>query len=97
MTVNVKLKLRGINKIMTSPAVTSLVAREAQKIQQAAGPEFEVNVVPHRYTARAYIRPKSDKGRRQEARDKVLTGRWAMPAVEFVDAESMVGAFLRNG
>ena len=69
----VRLNLRGLNALMTSPPVTAEVVRRAQAIQRAAGPEFEVNVVPHRYTARAYVRAKSAKGRRQEARDKVLT------------------------
>ena len=69
----VTLNLRGLNEIMTSPAVTAEVVRRAQAIQRAAGPEFEVNVVPHPHTARAYVRAKSAKGRRQEARDKVLT------------------------
>ncbi|HWU28028.1 MAG TPA: hypothetical protein VN041_02920 [Microbacterium sp.] len=71
--VRVQLKLRGINHVMTSPGAVAAVVAAANSIQREAGPEFEVNVVPHRYTARAFVRAKSAKGRRQEARDKVLT------------------------
>lgn len=71
--VRVQLKLKGLNALMTSPAATSEVVRAAQKIQRAAGPDFEINVVPHRYTARAYVRAANARGMRAEARDKVLT------------------------
>lgn len=71
--VNVRLKLRGLNALMTSREVTAEVVKAANKIQRAAGDDFEVNIVPHRYTARAYIRPKNARGARAEARDKVLT------------------------
>lgn len=71
--VNVRLKLRGLNAVMTSREVTAEVVKAAQKIQRAAGDDFEVNVVPHRYTARAYVRPKNARGAREEARNKVLT------------------------
>jgi len=71
--VTVKLNLRGINEVMTSPEATSAVVRRAQMIKSAAGENFEVNVVPHRYTARAFIRPANSEGAKQEARDKRLT------------------------
>ena len=69
----IKLNLREINKLMTSREATAEVVRAAQRIQRAAGDEFEVNVVPHKWTARAYVRAKDAKGMRAEARDKVLT------------------------
>ena len=72
-TVRVQLKLRGLNALMTSPPVVSEVARRAQAIQRAAGEDFEVNVVPHKWTARAFIRAKNARGAREEARNKVLT------------------------
>lgn len=71
--VNVRLKLKGLNALMTSPPVVSEVVRRAQKIRDAAGDDFEMNVVPHRYTARAYVRAANFEGAKREARDKVLT------------------------
>ena len=72
-TVRVQLKLRGLNALMISPPVVSEVARRAHAIQRAAGEDFEVNVVPHKWTARAFIRAKNARGAREEARNKVLT------------------------
>lgn len=71
--VRVQLKLRGINELMTSRPVTAMVVREAQRMAAAAGPNFEYDVVPHRWTARAYVRPANAAGRAEEARDKRLT------------------------
>lgn len=70
--VNVRLNLRGLNRLMTSPGVTAAVVRRAQAIQAAAGDNFEANIVPHKYTARAYIRAKNYEGAVQEAREKRL-------------------------
>lgn len=70
---DLKLSLPAINALMTSPAATAEVVRAANRIQRAAGDDFEVNVVPHKWTARAYVRPKNARGMRAEARDKVLT------------------------
>lgn len=72
MTVRVKLKIRGINELMRSPGVTAEVARQAKRMAEDAGPDFEFDVVPHRYTARAFIRPANEAGRRQQADDAVL-------------------------
>lgn len=69
----VKLNLRGLNALMTSREVTAEVVKRAQAIQRAAGPNFEVNVVPHKFTARAFIRPANVEGAKEEARDKRLT------------------------
>ncbi|MCE0510848.1 hypothetical protein LVJ59_17505 [Microbacterium sp. KKR3/1] len=71
--VRVQLKLRGLNALMTSREATAAVVRSAKKIQAAAGEDFEVDVVPHRWTARAYVRAKNARGMREEARNKVLT------------------------
>lgn len=70
--VTVRLKLRGLNQLMTSSGATAAVVRRAQAMQKAAGENFEVNIVPHKYTARAFIRPKNYEGRVQEAREKRL-------------------------
>lgn len=70
--VKVKLKLRGINAVMTSPGVTAAVAREARRMAEQAGSNFEYNVSPHRYTARAYVRPANTEGRKEQADNAVL-------------------------
>lgn len=73
MTVRVKLNLRGVNTLMTSAPVQSMVAQRAARIARAAGPNFEYVVNPHKYTARAYVRPANAEGAKEEARDKTLT------------------------
>lgn len=71
-SVSVKLNLRGINAVMTSRAVSAVVARKAKQMQEIAGPDFEANIVPHRYTARAYIRAANYEGAKRQASEKVL-------------------------
>ena len=70
--VTVKLKLRGVNAVMTSRPVVSDIAARAQRIARAAGDGFEAVVIPHKWTARAYVRTNSANGRAREAREKVL-------------------------
>lgn len=72
--VRVKLRLKRINQLMRSQPVQSEVARRAQRIRRAAGENFEVSVKPHKWTARAYIRPANAEGAEEEARDKRLSG-----------------------
>lgn len=69
----VSLKIQGLNQLMTSPAVTAFLVKRAQAIAAKAGDDFEVNVVPHKWTARAFIRAANAEGARREAADKVLT------------------------
>lgn len=69
---NVRLNLRGINEIMTSRPVTALVVREARRMATEAGPNFEANIVPHKWTARAYVRPANVAGMREQADNAVL-------------------------
>lgn len=69
---NVRLNLRGINEIMTSRPVTALVVREARRMAAEAGPNFEANIVPHKWTARAYVRPANVAGMREQADNAVL-------------------------
>ncbi len=71
--VRVKLKIRGVNQVMTSRGATEEVASRAQRMARAAGPNFEAVVKPHKYTARAYVRNRNREGAEQEARDKTLT------------------------
>lgn len=70
--VNVRLKLKGINELMTSRPVTALVVREARRMAAEAGPNFEANIVPHKWTARAYVRPANAAGAREQADNAVL-------------------------
>lgn len=70
--VTVKLKLRGINQVMTSQPVTSMIAQRARRIARAAGEGFEATVVPHKWTARAFVRPVTREAKEREAREKVL-------------------------
>jgi len=72
MTVPVRLKIRGINAVMTSREVTSIVVRRARLMAQQAGPDFEANIVPHKYTARAFVRPANAQGAKQQADHAVL-------------------------
>lgn len=55
--VRVKLKLKGLNQLMTSAPVQSLVNEKAAKVSAAAGPKYRMVVRPHRYTARAFVEP----------------------------------------
>lgn len=70
--VNVRLKIRGINELMTSRPVTELVVREARRMAAEAGPNFEADIVPHKWTARAYVRPANAAGAREQAENAVL-------------------------
>lgn len=69
---NVKLKLREINKLMTSQPVVSEVAARAARVRRAAGDGFVTIVKPHRYTARAFVMAETDSARRRQAKDAVL-------------------------
>ena len=71
--VKVKLKIRGINVLMTSAPVVSAVAQRAGRIAKAAGSNFEMVVNPTKRVARAFVRSKNADGAEAEARDKVLT------------------------
>ena len=70
--VKVKLKLKGINAVMTSPGAIAEVARRAQRMASAAGEGFEAVVNPHRWTARAFVRTADAPGRKRQADDAVL-------------------------
>ncbi|MTE24830.1 hypothetical protein [Microbacterium sp. ZXX196] len=74
MTVRVKINLKGLNELMTSKPVQDLVEERARKIQEAAGPNFEVVSRPHRWVARAFVQPANSTGAAEEAREKKLTG-----------------------
>lgn len=59
--VRVKLKLKGLNELMTSAPVQSLVNEKAAKVSAAAGSKYEMIVQGKRRskrTARAYVQPK---------------------------------------
>lgn len=70
--VEVRLKLRGINALMTSQPVVSAVARRANAIRAAAGDGFKTTVkVGSKYTA-AYVQTDTDAARKRQAEDAVL-------------------------
>lgn len=68
----VKLNIRGLNKIMTGPEVTAQVARRTKRMAAAAGEGFEAVMIPHKYTARGYVRTADAEGAIRQAREKVL-------------------------
>lgn len=70
--VRVKLKISGINKLMTSAPVVADVSARAQRIARAAGEGFVATVDNHKWTARAYIRTATTEARKREASQKVL-------------------------
>lgn len=72
MKTKVNLKLQGLNRLMTSPPVTAVVAREAKALAQRAGNDFEFVIAPHRWTARAYVRAANAEGARKQAGDAAL-------------------------
>ena len=69
----VNLNLPGLNALMRSAEVQAEVNRRGQRIQAAAGENFEYVASPHRYTARGYVQVNGAAGAREEARDKRLT------------------------
>lgn len=71
--IDIHLDMSGLNELMRSSGVQALVDAEAQKIQALAGEEFKAKSVPHKWTARAYVTPKSPKGWAQEAKDGRLS------------------------
>ena len=70
--VRVKLKLRRINELMSSPPVQAEVARRAWRMARAAGSGFVAVVNPHKFTARAFIQTDTDAARKRQAQDAVL-------------------------
>lgn len=70
--VKVKLNMRGLNQLMSSEPVAADLERRGRRVASAAGAGFELVMLPHKFTARAYVRTKDASGRRREARDKIL-------------------------
>lgn len=72
--VRVKLKMKGLNALMTSRPVQSDLARRAHRMASDAGEGFEAVVRPHRFTSRAYVQtdPDNPVGRRRQADEHVL-------------------------
>lgn len=66
----VRLNLKGVNAVLKAQQPD--VDARARRIAAAAGDGFEVESAPHKWTARAYVRPKTASARRREAQDKVL-------------------------
>lgn len=71
--VRVRLKLKGLNELMTSAPVQAEVDRAGRKIAAAAGDGFAYSQPkPHKWTARGYVQVNSDDGARRQAEDAVL-------------------------
>lgn len=56
--VKVKLRLPGINKVMRSPEMQSVVNAESARLAARAGSKFRMVPSPHRYVARSFVEPK---------------------------------------
>lgn len=70
--VDVKLNLRALNALMTSPAVQAEVNRRGQSLASNAGPDFEYVERGHRYVARGYVQPANARGAREQAKNAAL-------------------------
>lgn len=70
--VNVKLNLRGLNKLMSGPEATAEVMRAAHRLREAAGPGYEVKASPHPRTAGAVVRAADLETARNDARTNTL-------------------------
>lgn len=72
MAGNVKLNLRGINRLMTSPGVRRVAREKAQRMAASAGEGFEAVSRPHPWTAREYVQTADAEGRKRQADEHVL-------------------------
>lgn len=72
MSVRVKLKLGGLNKLMRSPEVQAEVNRAAGRVRAAAGDKFQVHPSPHRWVARAFVEAKPDVRTTHADRERLL-------------------------
>ena len=70
--IKVKLKLRGINAVMTSSEVRAEVVRRTKRMADAAGDGFEAVIQSGKYTARAVVRTADATGRKRQADEAVL-------------------------
>ena len=55
--VKVRLKLPGLNRLMRSAEVQSVVNAEAARIAHRAGSKYRMVPSSHRFTARAFVEP----------------------------------------
>lgn len=70
----VKLKIKGIRKLMRSAPVADKVESVARGMADDAGEGFEYEMSPYKYTARAFIQTDVDNpvGRMRQAEEHVL-------------------------
>ena len=68
----VKLNLRGINAVMTSPAAQAEVDRLGEKIVGNADGNYRYVPNPHRWTARGHVEPADAETAREDARTNEL-------------------------
>ncbi|GAA3009084.1 hypothetical protein [Microbacterium aurantiacum] len=69
---DVRVNLRSLNAIMTSPPAQALVDAIGRQMAATAGEGFEYVRRPHRWTARGYVQTATARARRRQARDAVL-------------------------
>ena len=53
--VNVRLNLRGLNRLMRSDPVQSELNAQAARVASRSGAKFQVHPSKHRWTARAFV------------------------------------------
>ena len=72
--VKVKHNIQGIRKLMRSAPVAAEVERVAKRMADQAGPGFEHEMVPYKYTARAFVQTDASDsvGRERQAAEHVL-------------------------
>jgi len=70
--IHAQLVLRGLNTIMRSAEMQTIVDSTGRRMAAAAGDDFEYVASPHRWTARGYVQPKNARGMREQARNAAL-------------------------
>jgi len=66
----VVLNMGGINAVLRE--AQPVVDAAAERMQGAAGPDYEVVSKPHRWTARAFVQTATAKGARDNAKHNTL-------------------------
>ena len=65
--ITVKLHLSGLNSLMASETVQTVIDDKAKRISTLAGDGHEAVSKPHRWTARAYVQQKTRKQARRDS------------------------------
>lgn len=70
--VRVVLKMRGLNELMRSAPVQSMLDQRGRRMAAEAGDGFAYVSRPHRWTARGFVQTNSAEGARRQANEAVL-------------------------